>query len=151
MLGEITGIYMIDEEGELESVDVNAKFVNGKPDAIEAKYVMRSPLEWDRFMRFMERYAESNGLGFQGVRLRARSLCLLSLRKHAGCWALGVRLRHGPRGSGSATAHRPGSCIWRCASACRLAARFRQYRTLGTHMPRRDSLLHDTLCALQKS
>jgi hypothetical protein len=25
---------------------------------------MNSPEEWDRFMRFMERYAESNGLGF---------------------------------------------------------------------------------------
>ena len=42
-----------------------AKFVNGKPDRIEAKYVMRSTLEWDRFMRFMERYAEESGLGFK--------------------------------------------------------------------------------------
>ncbi|KAL5221203.1 hypothetical protein ABZP36_025916 [Zizania latifolia] len=31
------------------------KFVNGKPALIEAKYVMRTPREWDRFMRFMER------------------------------------------------------------------------------------------------
>jgi hypothetical protein len=23
-------------------------------------------MEWDRFMRFMERYAEDNGLGFEG-------------------------------------------------------------------------------------
>jgi photosystem II protein len=41
-----------------------AKFVNGKPARIEAKYVMRSTLEWDRFMRFMERYAEDANLGF---------------------------------------------------------------------------------------
>jgi Psb28 protein len=27
-----------------------AKFVNGKPDRIEARYIMRSSLEWDRFM-----------------------------------------------------------------------------------------------------
>lgn len=27
-----------------------AKFVNGKPDRIEARYIMRSTLEWDRFM-----------------------------------------------------------------------------------------------------
>jgi photosystem II 13kDa protein len=27
---------------------------------------MRSSMEWDRFMRFMERYAEENGLGFEG-------------------------------------------------------------------------------------
>ncbi|GAB2220225.1 hypothetical protein Droror1_Dr00007868 [Drosera rotundifolia] len=63
-LGDITGFYMIDEEGVLQSVDVSAKFVNGKPAAIEAKYIMRSPREWDRFMRFMERYSDANGLQF---------------------------------------------------------------------------------------
>lgn len=68
-LGDITGMYLVDEEGELTTADVNAKFVNGKPNSIECKYVMRSTLEWDRFMRFMERYAEDNALGFKGVRL----------------------------------------------------------------------------------
>ncbi|XP_058094964.1 photosystem II reaction center PSB28 protein, chloroplastic [Magnolia sinica] len=63
-LGDITGFYMIDEEGTLQSVDVNAKFINGKPARIEAKYIMRSPREWDRFMRFMERYSNENGLQF---------------------------------------------------------------------------------------
>lgn len=63
-VGEITGFYMIDEEGVLQSVDVSAKFVNGKPSGIEAKYVMRTPREWDRFMRFMERYSNANGLQF---------------------------------------------------------------------------------------
>ncbi|KAA6419408.1 MAG: photosystem II reaction center Psb28 [Trebouxia sp. A1-2] len=56
---------MIDDEGEFSTVDVQAKFVNGKPDRIEAKYIMRSAFEWDRFMRYMERYAEQQGLGFQ--------------------------------------------------------------------------------------
>lgn len=69
-LGEITGLYMQDEEGEISTVDVNAKFVNGKPSKIECKYVMRSQAEWDRFMRFMERYAEEKNLGFSGVRRR---------------------------------------------------------------------------------
>lgn len=63
-LGDITGMYMLDEEGALQSVDVSAKFVNGKPAKIEARYVMRNVKDWDRFMRFMERYAEANGLGF---------------------------------------------------------------------------------------
>jgi photosystem II protein len=44
---------------------VSAKFVNGKPSNIEAKYTMRSGKEWDRFMRFMERYATQNNLGFK--------------------------------------------------------------------------------------
>ena len=62
--GTITGMYLIDEEGEIVTRDVNARFVNGKPQAIESIYVMKTPESWDRFMRFMERYGESNGLVF---------------------------------------------------------------------------------------
>lgn len=61
---DITGMYMIDEEGEISTREVKAKFVNGQPEALEALYVMKSVEEWDRFIRFMERYAEQNGLGF---------------------------------------------------------------------------------------
>ncbi|MGF1495942.1 MAG: photosystem II reaction center protein Psb28 [Elainellaceae cyanobacterium] len=63
-LEDITGMYMVDEEGEIVTRDVNAKFVNGKPEAIEATYAIKSVEDWDRFMRFMERYAEEHGLGF---------------------------------------------------------------------------------------
>jgi photosystem II 13kDa protein len=61
---EITGMYLIDEEGEMVSRDVNGKFVNGEPAGIEARYLIKSTEEWERFMRFMGRYAEQNGLGF---------------------------------------------------------------------------------------
>lgn len=60
----VTGLYMIDEEGELVTRDVRAKFINGQPAALEATYLMKSPAEWERFMRFMERYAAENGLEF---------------------------------------------------------------------------------------
>nr|YP_010337358.1 photosystem II protein W [Pulvinaster venetus]UNJ16943.1 photosystem II protein W [Pulvinaster venetus] len=63
--GDITGMYLIDEEGELVTRDVNAKFVNGKPIGIESVYVIKSPKDWDRFMRFMERYANNNDLTFR--------------------------------------------------------------------------------------
>jgi photosystem II protein len=62
--GEITGMYLVDNEGSLVTKDVNARFVNGKPKSIEAVYIMKSPDAWDRFMRFMERYGEENGLTF---------------------------------------------------------------------------------------
>ncbi len=61
---EITGMYMIDEEGEIVTREVKGKFVNGKPEALEVLYLMRSEDEWDRFMRFMERYAQDHDLGF---------------------------------------------------------------------------------------
>ncbi|MEG3895333.1 MULTISPECIES: photosystem II reaction center protein Psb28 [unclassified Microcoleus] len=61
---DITGMYMIDEEGELLTREVKAKFINGQPAGLEALYLMRSAAEWERFMRFMERYSQANGLGF---------------------------------------------------------------------------------------
>jgi photosystem II protein len=57
-------MYMIDEEGVITTREVKGKFVNGKPQALEVSHLMRSEDEWDRFMRFMERYAEVHGLGF---------------------------------------------------------------------------------------
>jgi photosystem II protein len=63
--GDITGLYMIDDEGELVTTDVQAKYVNGKPDSVVAKYTMKDEYSWDRFMRFMERYGDSNDLGFK--------------------------------------------------------------------------------------
>nr|ARW64249.1 photosystem II protein W [Chondria sp. (in: red algae)] len=62
--GDIKGMSLKDEEGELITTDVNAKFVNGKPKGIECMYVIKNPSEWDRFMRFMERYANNNDLSF---------------------------------------------------------------------------------------
>ena len=61
---EITGMYLIDEEGEITTTEVKGKFVNGKPTSIEAILIMDSVDKWDRFMRFMERYAQENDLGF---------------------------------------------------------------------------------------
>jgi len=62
--GDIQGMHLKDEEGELMTTDVNAKFANGKPKGIECVYIIKSPTEWDRFMRFMERYSETNNLSF---------------------------------------------------------------------------------------
>jgi photosystem II protein len=61
---EITGMYLIDEEGEMVTREVKGKFINGKAQALEAIYIMKSPEQWDRFMRFMQRYAQEHGLEF---------------------------------------------------------------------------------------
>jgi photosystem II protein len=61
---EVTGMYLIDEEGEIVTREVKAKFINGKPEALESLLIMNSPAEWERFMRFMERYAQEKGLEF---------------------------------------------------------------------------------------
>jgi photosystem II 13kDa protein len=62
---EVTGMYMLDEEGEIITREVKAKFVNGKPAALEVMYIMNTNAEWERFLRFMERYSADNGLGLK--------------------------------------------------------------------------------------
>ena len=50
-------------EGELSTPDVKPKYIDSGWNNIEATYVLRDGREWDRFMRFMDRYAEANDLG----------------------------------------------------------------------------------------
>lgn len=59
---EITGMYLVDDEGEIFSREVKGKFINGEARAIEAVLIMKSADEFERFVRFMDKYAEQNGL-----------------------------------------------------------------------------------------
>ncbi len=61
---EITGMYLVDDEGEIVIKDVKAKFINGRPVALDVFYPIRTLEEWDRFIRFMNKYAQENELGF---------------------------------------------------------------------------------------
>ncbi|KAH8055403.1 hypothetical protein JL722_8311 [Aureococcus anophagefferens] len=60
----ITAMTMMDEEGELSTPNVNARFVDGDPVGLVVRYEMTTPAAFDRFIRFMGRYAEANGLNF---------------------------------------------------------------------------------------
>lgn len=61
----VKGMQMQDEEGILETTDVRSKFTNGEFSGLEAVYEMSTEEEFERFMRFMNRYAETNGMEFQ--------------------------------------------------------------------------------------
>jgi photosystem II protein len=65
-MGDITGMFLVDDEGELVSREVKARFVNGRASAIEATYTWKNSEDFDRFMRFAQRYAGSHDLGFSG-------------------------------------------------------------------------------------
>ena len=62
--GEITGMKMIDSEGEILTREVKVKFVDGEPLIIEGIYIWKTKDDFDRFMRFANSYAKSNGLGY---------------------------------------------------------------------------------------
>ena len=63
--GLITGLWLRDEEGFLVTTDLEANFERGRPRGVTAILVLKSSSEWDRFMRFMKRYAEANSLQFE--------------------------------------------------------------------------------------
>jgi len=65
-MGDITGMFMVDDEGSLVTREVKARFVNGKASALEATYTWKNTEDFERFMRFAQRYAESHDLGFSG-------------------------------------------------------------------------------------
>ncbi|MGB0563765.1 MAG: photosystem II reaction center protein Psb28 [Spirulinaceae cyanobacterium] len=62
---EVTGMYLIDDEGELSTRDVKVKFYDGKARVLEATMIFQNTDEWNRFLQFMERYAEVAGLELQ--------------------------------------------------------------------------------------
>ena len=60
-------MYLIDEEGQITSREISIAVSknNGKYTAIEAVYCWRSERDFNRFMRFANRYAKQNGLAYE--------------------------------------------------------------------------------------
>eukprot|EP00310_Coccolithus_braarudii_P014241 CAMPEP_0183357684 /NCGR_PEP_ID=MMETSP0164_2-20130417/47011_1 /TAXON_ID=221442 /ORGANISM="Coccolithus pelagicus ssp braarudi, Strain PLY182g" /LENGTH=129 /DNA_ID=CAMNT_0025531367 /DNA_START=162 /DNA_END=551 /DNA_ORIENTATION=+ len=65
--GLITGLWLSDEEGELQTPDLSITWVDGQPKELVAILVLKSETEWQRFMRFMKRYAARHDLSFSGA------------------------------------------------------------------------------------
>jgi len=61
---EITEMKLIDEEGEIKTRDIMARFINGLPSILEVTYTWKSELDFERFMRFAKSYASTHGLGY---------------------------------------------------------------------------------------
>lgn len=64
MSSAIAGMFLVDDEGELVSREVRGRFVNGRASAIEATYTWKTIEEFERFMRFAQRYAKRANLDF---------------------------------------------------------------------------------------
>ena len=60
-------MYLIDEEGKITIREINIAVSknNGKYTAIESVYCWRTKREFNRFMRFANRYAKQNGLAYE--------------------------------------------------------------------------------------
>ena len=64
---DIQGMYLLDEEGliTIREINIAVSKKNGKYTAIEAVYCWRSERDFNRFMRFANRYAKQNGLAYE--------------------------------------------------------------------------------------
>ena len=60
---------LVDAEGEIQVEPSSMKFVFGGPEGddlerVECRFEIDQDDHWERFMRFMERYAEANGMAY---------------------------------------------------------------------------------------
>ena len=60
---------LVDEEGEITVEPSTLKFIFGGDEGedlqrVECGFELGQESHWERFMRFMERYAEANGMGY---------------------------------------------------------------------------------------
>ena len=65
---EIKGMYLRDEEGQItiREIHITVSRKNGKYKALEAIYSWRTERDFNRFMRFANRYAKKYGLLYDG-------------------------------------------------------------------------------------
>ena len=64
---EIQGMYLLDEEGQITTREIHIAVSrkNGTYTAIEAIYSWRTERDFNRFMRFANRYAKKVGLAYE--------------------------------------------------------------------------------------
>ncbi|MDX2212699.1 MAG: photosystem II reaction center protein Psb28 [Oculatellaceae cyanobacterium bins.114] len=63
------GLRLVDSEGEISIEPDSVQFVFGGPEGdelvrVECKFEIQQDDHWERFMRFMNRYAEANGMEY---------------------------------------------------------------------------------------
>ena len=65
---EIQGMYLLDEEGQMTTREIHIAVSrkNGTYKAIEAIYSWKTEIDFNRFMRFANRYAKKFGLLYEG-------------------------------------------------------------------------------------
>ncbi|MBD2464047.1 photosystem II reaction center protein Psb28 [Oscillatoria sp. FACHB-1407] len=63
------GLRLVDSEGEISVEPDSVQFVFGGPEGdelvrVECKFEIQREDHWERFVRFMNRYAEANGMEY---------------------------------------------------------------------------------------
>jgi photosystem II Psb28-2 protein len=64
-----SALCLVDEEGEIQITPSSVKFIFGGMDGddfkrMDCEFAIEQEDRWERFMRFMNRYAEANGMTY---------------------------------------------------------------------------------------
>jgi len=67
----LNSLLLTDEEGEINVTPSSTRFIFGGDEGdelqrVECQFEIEQDDHWERFMRFMQRYAEANGMEYQG-------------------------------------------------------------------------------------
>jgi photosystem II Psb28-2 protein len=66
----LNSMLLIDEEGDISVTPSSTRFIFGGDEGdelrgVECKFEIEDDDHWERFMRFMNRYAEANGMAYK--------------------------------------------------------------------------------------
>ncbi|MBE9125898.1 MULTISPECIES: photosystem II reaction center protein Psb28 [unclassified Coleofasciculus] len=69
---------LTDEEGEISIEPSSVKFIFSGPEGddlerVDCQFEIEQPDHWERFMRFMNRYAEANGMAYSETKKTTES------------------------------------------------------------------------------
>ena len=64
LFSEITGIYLVCENNEIMSKDINILFKDGKPFLVKTIFIFKNDKEWFQFLQFMNLFSKETGLYF---------------------------------------------------------------------------------------
>ena len=63
-LETINGMYLLWDNKQIETKDIQIIFKNGKPYLIKALFIFKNSYEWFHFLNFMTYYSKETGLSF---------------------------------------------------------------------------------------
>ena len=61
---EITGMYIFNKNRIMKTRYIKIYFKNGKPEVLEAIYILRNVTEWNTLIKLLNQFSEQNNLTF---------------------------------------------------------------------------------------
>ena len=67
---EITGMYILNKNRIIKTRYIKIYFKNGKPETLEAIYILRNIDEWNKLIKILNQFSEQNNLIFMKANIQ---------------------------------------------------------------------------------